>query len=62
MENSKEVKKVITDKEIELLKTEFRDIFWAYHFRRNIKLSNEYCIKRLRELQKIFEKENITVV
>ena len=52
----------MTNKEIELLKTEFRDIFWAYHFRRNIKLSNEYCIKRLRELQKIFEKENITVV
>jgi len=52
----------MTKQEIKKLKEEFRDIYWAYHFRRNTKLNDEESIKRLKELQKIFEKENITVV
>ena len=52
----------MTNQEIIVLKEEFRNLFWDYHFRRNTKLEDKQNIKRLGELQKIFEKENITVV
>ena len=49
-------------KEIEKLKEEFRDIFWAYYFRRNTKLTDRESEKRLKELQSIFKKEGITTI
>lgn len=49
-------------KNMEKLKEEFRDIFWNYHFRRNKKLNDKQSLKRFKELQIIFKKENITVV
>ena len=49
-------------KEIEKLKEEFRDIYWAYHFRRNTKLTDKRSLKRLKELQGIFLKEGISIV
>lgn len=48
--------------DIEKLKEEFRDIFWAYHFRRNTKLNDKESLKRLKELQSIFKKEGIKTI
>lgn len=53
---------LMTKYNIEKLKEEFRDIYWAYHFRNNTKLNDKQSLKRLKELQVIFKKENITVV
>ena len=48
--------------ELEKLKEEFRDIYWAYHFRRNTKLNDEESLKRLKELQSTFKKEGVTTI
>ncbi|GAG71739.1 unnamed protein product [marine sediment metagenome] len=48
--------------ELEKLKEEFREVFWAYHFRKNTKLNDKQSKKRLKELADIFDKEGITTI